>query len=105
MPKVPAKAPAHARVKNKIYTGRFVLCPASYFSHTQLVGCEVQLGKSFFALCPFCTTRMFLNTWEEGQGYTIHDLLDRGGVAPAVTPQRQQELLATTVPAPKRASI
>jgi hypothetical protein len=53
--------------------GRFVPCSASFVAHEGWVFCEVYLSAAgkWFAYCGGCRSRVFLNTWEAGWGFTL----------------------------------
>lgn len=62
--------------KRRTPTGRFAICSASDIAHDR-VACEVyanKTGEHYFLLCGECMGRCFLNTWEEGWGWTLHQV-------------------------------
>lgn len=90
--------------RKRRYTGRFLPCQANLFAHADLIACEVLQAESehYYTLCPTCMTRSFLNTWEDGWGYTLAEVEAMGARAPSVPPQRRLELLGQAAQKPVR---
>jgi len=80
--------------------GRFVECPINGDVHPELVAIEVRRSwdkkqrERFWAFCPFCTTRIFLNRYNpELSARTIVWAESRGLHPVGITPARRVELL------------
>lgn len=82
-------------------TGRFVPCSASFAAHEGWVFAEVHLSANgkWFAFCGRCRSRVFLNTWGEGWGFTLAQVeapVEQGGWGAQVDipPPRRAELMS-----------
>jgi len=58
------------------------------------VATEVHEGKTghYFALCGECMTRIFLNTWEPGWGFTMQQVELQGCRIVGLAPVRRMQL-------------
>jgi hypothetical protein len=96
------KKPPEHNAKGR--TGRFVPCPAERWRHPEdRVAFEVRWSAKrksgliqvyHFYACSVCEpkTQVFLNDWNEGDGFTVVEA-EAAGYRPKVTKERKAELL------------
>lgn len=84
-----------SKKKKALPLGRFVPCPASFVAHDGWVFNEVmksQEKEAYFTFCSRCRSRSFLNTWEDGWGFTLAQVLNDWHAEVDIPPPHRLEL-------------